>query len=52
MWDRWLEYAFLARYGHQQIDTLLGRTPTPDEIRIFGKALTHWLEIDKQDPNG
>lgn len=42
----------MARYGHQQIDTLLGRRPSRDDLRLFARALMHWLELDKQDPNG
>lgn len=47
-----MDYAFLARYLHQPIDALLGRTPTRDERRLLARAGMFWLEIDRQDPNG
>jgi len=51
VWDQWLDHAFLARYGHQQIDTLLGRRPTRDDLRLLARAVMYWLELEKEDPN-
>lgn len=45
-------FVYLARNANQQIDTLLGRAPTPDERRLLVRAVIHWLELDKQDPAG
>jgi len=49
VWDRWLGYAKLARYGHQQLPVLLGRAPTELEIAIFSRALDFWLEAETPD---
>lgn len=39
--------AYCARYGNQQIDTLLGRTPSVREIQLFMEELT---EIVGKEP--
>jgi len=49
-WSRWLDMAFLARYGHQSIPALLGRTPTLLELQIFKAAVRYFVELDRQGP--
>ena len=41
----------LARYGHQDISTLLGRRLTRFERSLFSAALQHWIEHDFAKPS-
>lgn len=45
---KWRMYAFLARHGHQQVTTLLGRTPSVVELKLFAEELV--LLIEKEPP--
>lgn len=45
-------YAYLCRYGRQSIRDLLGRVPTPLEMRLFKEALFEFMkdEYESKDP--
>ncbi len=34
-----MTFAYAARYGHQQLPMMLGRTPTPTELELFCQCL-------------
>lgn len=50
--NRWMRMAYAARYGHQPIASLLGRTPTDFELELFNACLEEWLEAEAPEiPN-
>ena len=42
----WRRYAFVARYGHQQIPQLLGRSPSKFELTILMRCLEELREAE------
>lgn len=47
----WLDLAILARYGHQDISSLLGRRLTRFERSLLSLAIQHWIEHDYAKPS-
>src|SRR5439155_19750285 len=51
VWDRWLDTAYVCRYGHQDVYRVLGRDPfayplTPLERQIFIRALQVHIDVE------
>ena len=45
---RWMEIAYVCRYGHQRVQDVLGqqRPMTPLELALFARALEEHLKVE------
>ncbi len=46
---RWLERAYICRFGRQSLIEVMGRRPTAFEWRLFRRALKHFLDSEYGD---
>lgn len=46
---KWQRYAYLCRFGRQDILTVLGRRPTPLEWAVFERAIQKLLDDEYGD---
>lgn len=49
---RWQNIAYAARYGNQQISSIIGRQPTDWELDLFCMCIEEWRKTEVPEALG